>query len=30
MDKLVSAMADAQDNLDIINKVYDDKQMLVD
>ena len=30
MDKLVSAMADAQDNLDIINKIYDDKQMLVD
>ena len=30
MDKLVSAMADAQDNLDIINKVYDDKQLLVD
>lgn len=30
MDKLISAMADAQDNLDIINKIYDDKQMLVD
>ena len=31
MDKLVSANKPvAQDNLDIINKVYDDKQMLVD
>ena len=30
MDKLISAMADAQDNLDIINKIYDDKQLLVD
>ena len=30
MDKLVTAMADAQDKLDIVNKVYPDKEFLAE
>ena len=30
MDKLIAAMADAQDKLDIISKVYPDKEFLAE
>ena len=30
MDKLVCAMADAQDKLDIVKKVYPDKEFLAE
>ena len=30
MDKLVCAMADAQDKLEIVNKVYPDKEFLAE
>ena len=30
MDKLIAAMADAQDKLEIVNKVYPDKEFLAE
>ena len=30
MDKLIAAMADAQDKLEIVNKIYPDKEFLAE